>query len=296
MKAMGIFMDMALLNELNCLITSVTQSTTSNTASHTKIDTSQIESNTITTTVVTPNLEELSSSAPAAISTEDSTTPTTSETHDTTLPATHIRIPLKSTPIKVESIENSSPPAAPAQPTTPTRTRPPAAPAPAQPTTPTPTRTRPSAEPAPAQPTTTTSSPSLLSAVDKKKESAREALAAFHRKSIGETSQHVIKPMYLNPVRKNLPHICGEPLVDDLVCLAYINVNGGNLDKAASIFQLICNYRSDVPSALIGSGMHVTALLLPTSLTTTTTTTTVLTCIILVLYHNFSIRLQYVIL
>ena len=254
MKAMGIFMDMALLNELNCLITSVTQSTTSNTASHTKIDTSQIESNTTTTTtVLTPNLEELSSSAPAAIPAEDSTKPTTTESHDATLPTTHIRIPLKNTPIKVESIENSSPPAAPA---------------PAQPTTPTPTRTRPSAAPVPAQPTTTTTttttpSPSLLSAVDKKKESAREALSAFHRKSIGETSQHVIKPMYLNPVRKNLPHICGEPLVDDLVCLAYINVNGGNLDKAASIFQLICNYRSDVPSALIGSGMHVTALLLP---------------------------------
>ena len=110
MKAMGIFMDMALLNELNCLITSVTQSTTSNTASHTKIDTSQIESNTTTTTttVVTPNLEELSSSAPAAIPAEDSTKPTTTESHDATLPTTHIRIPLKNTPIKVESIENQA--------------------------------------------------------------------------------------------------------------------------------------------------------------------------------------------
>jgi tetratricopeptide (TPR) repeat protein len=64
----------------------------------------------------------------------------------------------------------------------------------------------------------------------------------------------MIKPFYLNAIRANLPHVCGEALIDDLVCLAYMNVNGGSFDTATNIFQLINSYRGDVPSAMIGAG------------------------------------------
>jgi tetratricopeptide (TPR) repeat protein len=85
------------------------------------------------------------------------------------------------------------------------------------------------------------------------KESYRKALVAVHQRSVGE-GHNMVKPLLLTAMRQNLPHICGEPLVDDLVCLAYIHVNGGNLETASSIFKVIADYRKDVPAAMIGAG------------------------------------------
>lgn len=86
------------------------------------------------------------------------------------------------------------------------------------------------------------------------KEIYRSAMMAIHRRSIGDGDEHAIKPIYLTAIRANLPHICGEPLVDDLICLSYINVNSGNLETASSIFKLLNEYRNDLPAALIGVG------------------------------------------
>lgn len=117
---------------------------------------------------------------------------------------------------------------------------------------------------APAAPTSTATSTTVAStapaAVDDAaaeqaaKEIYRSAMMAIHRRSIGDSDEHAIKPFYLNAIRANLPHICGEPLVDDLICLSYINVNSGNLEAASSIFKLLNEYRTDLPAALIGAG------------------------------------------
>jgi tetratricopeptide (TPR) repeat protein len=85
------------------------------------------------------------------------------------------------------------------------------------------------------------------------KEGYRKALVAVHRRSVGE-GQNMVKPLLLTAMRQNLPHICGEALVDDLVCLAYIHVNGGNLETASSVLKVIADYRTDVPAAMIGAG------------------------------------------
>lgn len=100
----------------------------------------------------------------------------------------------------------------------------------------------------------TTSTTELCSIERKRKESLKATIINVHRESIGTTDKHAIKPFYLQAMRKNLPHVCGEEIVDDLVCLAYINVNSGNWDIAFTIFQLLSDYRKDLPSVCIGIG------------------------------------------
>lgn len=82
----------------------------------------------------------------------------------------------------------------------------------------------------------------------------RAALTSLHKRSIGDTDKHAIKPYFLQAIMPNLPHVSGEALVDDLVCLAFINVNGGNFDAASGMFKLLNQYRDDLPSAHIGAG------------------------------------------
>lgn len=82
----------------------------------------------------------------------------------------------------------------------------------------------------------------------------RLQLEQVHRQYIGETSDHFIKPPFLLAMRKNLPHVTTESLVDDLVCVAYVKINLSQLEQAASLFQLLHQYRRDVPAAMIGLG------------------------------------------
>ena len=88
----------------------------------------------------------------------------------------------------------------------------------------------------------------------KKKEQALQSLKDFHSRTIGMTDRHPIRPFYLVSMRENLPQLSGEPILDDLVCVAYININTGKDDVAVNIFNLIMQYRTDLPSVCIGLG------------------------------------------
>jgi len=87
-----------------------------------------------------------------------------------------------------------------------------------------------------------------------KKEQAMQSLKDFHSRTIGMTDRHPIRPFYLVSMRENLPQLSGEPILDDLVCVAYININTGKDDVAINIFNLIMQYRMDLPSVCIGLG------------------------------------------
>ena len=87
-----------------------------------------------------------------------------------------------------------------------------------------------------------------------KKEQAMQSLKDFHSRTIGMTDRHPIRPFYLVSMRENLPQLSGEPILDDLVCVAYININTGKDDVAINIFNLIMEYRKDLPSVCIGLG------------------------------------------
>jgi len=86
------------------------------------------------------------------------------------------------------------------------------------------------------------------------KEQALQGLKDFHGRTIGMTDRHPIRPFYLVSMRENLPQLSGEPILDDLVCVAYININTGKDDVAINIFNLIMQYRTDLPSVCIGLG------------------------------------------
>lgn len=81
-----------------------------------------------------------------------------------------------------------------------------------------------------------------------------QSLKDFHSRTIGMTDRHPIRPFYLVSMRENLPQLSGEPILDDLVCVAYININTGKDDVAINIFNLIMQYRTDLPSVCIGLG------------------------------------------
>lgn len=81
-----------------------------------------------------------------------------------------------------------------------------------------------------------------------------QSLRDFHSRTIGMTDRHPIRPFYLVSMRENLPQLSGEAILDDLVCVAYININTGKDDVAVNIFNLIMQYRTDLPSVCIGLG------------------------------------------
>ena len=63
-----------------------------------------------------------------------------------------------------------------------------------------------------------------------------------------------VSPLILKSVRQNLAHACGDELLDDLISLGYLHVNTGGLETACQIFQLLLQYRKDLPAAYIGLG------------------------------------------
>lgn len=79
-------------------------------------------------------------------------------------------------------------------------------------------------------------------------------LAAVYGAALQDQAEP-IDPLTLQAMRCSLAHASGEPLVDDLIALGYLQVNTGNLAAACSIFNALLAYRgTDLPAACLGLG------------------------------------------
>jgi tetratricopeptide (TPR) repeat protein len=86
-----------------------------------------------------------------------------------------------------------------------------------------------------------------------KQEKSKQALKEIYVKNVGNEPNQ-IKQIYLNAMRSNLPTLCNDSFIDDLIGLAYILINTSNYETAEFIFKELLEYRVDLPSAYIGLG------------------------------------------